>query len=180
MNTQLPSQPPPAQPSIIQQTTVIQVGQAKSVALAVVLALLFGPLGMLYGTIPGAIVMFFVNLFVAIPTLGLGLFLTIPIGAIWAGVAASSHNKALGVAAQSVAAPAVQSPPPSGQTPAGWYPEVDGGARQRYWDGQQWTEHIHDPTSPQADVPTQIKAGAKESDDGRLIVTLPPEEPSDG
>lgn len=26
------------------------------------------------------------------------------------------------------------------QTPAGWYPQNDG--RQRYWDGQQWTEHF--------------------------------------
>ena len=26
------------------------------------------------------------------------------------------------------------------QTPAGWYPQEDG--RQRYWDGQQWTEHF--------------------------------------
>ncbi|MGG5257536.1 Ltp family lipoprotein [Phycicoccus avicenniae] len=25
-------------------------------------------------------------------------------------------------------------------TPAGWYPQNDG--RQRYWDGQQWTEHF--------------------------------------
>ena len=26
------------------------------------------------------------------------------------------------------------------RTPAGWYPQQDG--RQRYWDGQQWTEHF--------------------------------------
>lgn len=26
------------------------------------------------------------------------------------------------------------------QSPAGWYPQPDG--RQRYWDGQQWTEHF--------------------------------------
>src|SRR5689334_25204136 len=25
-------------------------------------------------------------------------------------------------------------------TPAGWYPQNDG--QQRYWDGQQWTEHF--------------------------------------
>jgi uncharacterized RDD family membrane protein YckC len=34
------------------------------------------------------------------------------------------------------------------QIPAGWYPDpapqsVPG--RQRYWDGQRWTEHLHDP-----------------------------------
>jgi hypothetical protein len=26
-------------------------------------------------------------------------------------------------------------------TPAGWYPDPDGGAGQRYWDGTAWTEH---------------------------------------
>jgi len=25
-------------------------------------------------------------------------------------------------------------------SPAGWYPQPDG--QQRYWDGQQWTEHL--------------------------------------
>lgn len=28
-------------------------------------------------------------------------------------------------------------------TPAGWYD--DGSGRQRWWDGTQWTEHLHDP-----------------------------------
>jgi hypothetical protein len=25
--------------------------------------------------------------------------------------------------------------------PAGWYPDADNPALQRYWDGTQWTEH---------------------------------------
>lgn len=180
MNAQVPSPPPPAQTSIVQQTTVIQVGQAKSVALAVILALLFGPLGMLYATIPGAIAMFFINLLVGIPTLGLGLFLTIPIGAIWAGVAASSHNKGLGMATQSVVAPAVQPSPSPVQAPAGWYPDNDGSGRQRYWDGQQWTDHVHDSTPAQADVPTQVEPGPMAGASGPLVVTLPPEETGEG
>ncbi len=85
---------PPA-PVAVQQTTVIHVGAHKSVVGAVLLAFFFGPLGMLYATVPGAIVMFFVNIIVAIPTLGLGLFVTFPIGVIWAGLAADSQNKRL-------------------------------------------------------------------------------------
>lgn len=39
------------------------------------------------------------------------------------------------------------------QIPAGWYPDPDPeqtteGA-QRYWDGRQWTEHVHVPAPPQ-------------------------------
>ena len=30
-------------------------------------------------------------------------------------------------------------------TPAGWYPQPDG--QQRYWDGQQWTQHTR-PVTP--------------------------------
>ncbi|MBO9520907.1 MAG: RDD family protein [Nocardioidaceae bacterium] len=39
------------------------------------------------------------------------------------------------------------------QTPAGWYPEPDPAyadrpGRLRYWDGQRWTEHVHEPAAP--------------------------------
>lgn len=42
-------------------------------------------------------------------------------------------------------------------TPAGWYPQDDG--RQRYWDGQQWTEHFAPGTSAAA-VPSAAAANA--------------------
>ncbi|WP_290703814.1 MULTISPECIES: DUF2510 domain-containing protein [Gordonia] len=32
-------------------------------------------------------------------------------------------------------------PPPPPSVPAGWYPDADNPALQRYWDGTQWTEH---------------------------------------
>lgn len=42
----------------------------------------------------------------------------------------------------------------SGQppTPAGWYPDPQGQAAQRYWDGSQWTDHT-------SDVPTAAATG---------------------
>ncbi|HEY0254079.1 MAG TPA: hypothetical protein VGC41_21270 [Kofleriaceae bacterium] len=59
------------------------------------LALLFGPLGMIYSTGLGALVMFVVNLLLVVAGAGLGLIVTIPICAVWAGIAASNHNDSL-------------------------------------------------------------------------------------
>lgn len=53
-----------------QQTAIVDYGSRKSVALAIILAFLFGPLGMLYSTIIGALVMFLINLFVGFFTGG--------------------------------------------------------------------------------------------------------------
>lgn len=33
-------------------------------------------------------------------------------------------------------------------TPPGWYPDPSQPARQRYFDGNQWTEHVSDPAPP--------------------------------
>jgi hypothetical protein len=107
-----PLPPPPpapvhysAPPAMAMQQTVINVGSEKSVVGAVILALLFGPLGMLYSTALGAVVMFFVNLVVAVVTLGIGLLLTVPLGAIWAGIAASASNGRIRGAVSQAAAP---------------------------------------------------------------------------
>ena len=49
-------------------------------------------------------------------------------------------------------------------TPAGWYD--DGSGRQRWWDGQQWTEHV--VTAPQTDAnPTTDSAAEPDSDPAR-------------
>ncbi len=71
----------------------IVVVSTKSVGLVVVLTILFGPLGMLYSTILGGIIMGVISIVVGIVTLGLGLIITWPICVIWAVVAANSHNK---------------------------------------------------------------------------------------
>jgi len=47
--------------------------------------------------------------------------------------------------------PVVASVAPAAATaPAGWYPVVAGSPQQRWWDGTQWTEHIHDPRTAAA------------------------------
>ena len=65
----------------------------KSMAVAILLALFFGPLGMLYSTVMGGVVMIVISILVGIFTLGFGLFITWPICVIWAAVATNSHNK---------------------------------------------------------------------------------------
>jgi hypothetical protein len=69
------------------------VPREKSVAIAVLLALMFGPLGMFYATISGALMMMFAGgLFTAV-TLGAGVVLVVPICMLWAGSAAALHNQ---------------------------------------------------------------------------------------
>ncbi len=63
--------------------------QQKSVLLSLVLTFFFGPLGMLYSTVIGAIVMLVLYLAIGIPTLGWGLTVLHPIAMIWGAVAAS-------------------------------------------------------------------------------------------
>ncbi|KAB7731454.1 hypothetical protein F5984_11745 [Rudanella paleaurantiibacter] len=76
----------PAQPQSIIVT------QPKSKGLAFLLCFLFGPLGMLYTTITGAIVMFIVSLLAALITFGLGFFFTWPICIIWGVLAAGKGS----------------------------------------------------------------------------------------
>jgi hypothetical protein len=65
----------------------------KSVGLAFLLALVFGPLGMLYTTVAGAIIMLIVNAVVGTLTVGLGLVITWPLCVVWSCLAAASHNR---------------------------------------------------------------------------------------
>src|ERR1044072_1961973 len=102
-------------PVAVQQTTVIQMGSQKSVVGAVLRALFFGPLGMLYATVSGALIMFGISFLVAIVTLGLGLLFIGPICAIWAGISASNYNNRLqGMSTHQVAASAAT------VSPAAW------------------------------------------------------------
>lgn len=78
-----------------QKPNVIVAKTTKSVGLAFILSALFGPIGMFYSTVIGGIVMLIVDLVVGFLTFGLGLIITVPIGVIWATMAAYSYNKKL-------------------------------------------------------------------------------------
>jgi len=67
----------------------------KSPGIAILLPILFGPIGMFYSTIGGAIIILLVSLVVGVLTLGLGLLVTWPICILWAALAASAYNKRL-------------------------------------------------------------------------------------
>lgn len=74
--------------SVIVNNQVTLTRPEKSPMVAFLLALLFGPLGMLYSTVLGALVMFVVDAILVVPTFGFVFFVTIPIGCIWAALAA--------------------------------------------------------------------------------------------
>ena len=71
--------------------TVVVV-QKKSMGLAFLLTFLFGPLGMLYSTISGAIIMLVVSVVLAIPTGGLSAIVTWPASIVWGLLACKAHN----------------------------------------------------------------------------------------
>jgi hypothetical protein len=79
------------------QTTkqVVVVSSTKSVGISIILTFLFGPLGMFYSTISGAVIMCVLSIIVALFTAGIGLIVTWPISIIWGALAASSYNKSL-------------------------------------------------------------------------------------
>lgn len=86
-----------------QQVKHIVVTPTKSVGLAIILTVLFGPLGMFYTTIWGGIIMSVVFLLVVMVvgslTLGLGLVVVLPIlwaiCVLWAAMASNSYNRKL-------------------------------------------------------------------------------------
>jgi hypothetical protein len=71
----------------------------KSVGVALLLTFFFGPLGMLYSTVTGALVMIVVSIVLGVFTLGFSFLVTWPVCMIWGTMAASTHNqKVLGMA----------------------------------------------------------------------------------
>jgi hypothetical protein len=42
----------------------------------------------------------------------------------------------------------------SSNPPAAWFPDPWGAAEMRYWDGSQWTGHVHPPAVSQAPAAT--------------------------
>ncbi|MBL8963788.1 MAG: hypothetical protein KF787_10490 [Phycisphaeraceae bacterium] len=72
--------------------------ERKSVGLAFLLAVVFGPLGMLYTTVAGAIVMLIVTAVVGALTAGVGLLVTWPACVLWACVSAARSQRRMVVA----------------------------------------------------------------------------------
>ncbi|MDZ4810933.1 MAG: zinc ribbon domain-containing protein [Bacteroidota bacterium] len=82
-----------SKPASNQTSNVVIVGTQKSVGTAFILAFLFGPLGLLYASVVGGFIMFFVGLlsFFVLPLVGYILVHIVCI--IWAIVAAQNSNQ---------------------------------------------------------------------------------------
>lgn len=78
-----------------ENVNVVVTKSPKSVGISIALTLFFGPLGMFYSTILGAIIMGIIDIIVGIFTLGIGLLFTWPIQIIWAAIAINMYNKKL-------------------------------------------------------------------------------------
>ena len=80
-------------------TKVIVVKPEKSVLAAFALTFFFGPLGLLYTSILGGIILFVVALLLAIFTFGFGALITWPVAMVWGVLAAlaSKRNKSVTV-----------------------------------------------------------------------------------
>jgi hypothetical protein len=74
--------------------TVI-VARTKSVALSLILTFFFGPLGMLYSTIWGAVVMIVLSIPAFIITFGHAGFIIWPVSMIWGAWATHRYNQRL-------------------------------------------------------------------------------------
>ncbi len=83
-------------PTSTYPTRVIVVDR-KSIGLAFLLALFFGPLGMLYTTVGGAIFMLIVSGIVGTLTAGVGLAITWPLCILWSCISAAKHNDRAGL-----------------------------------------------------------------------------------
>jgi hypothetical protein len=65
----------------------------KSVGAALVLTFFFGPLGLFYVTVTGAVIMTVVSIVVAILTIGFGLIIMWVISMVWSAVVASKQHQ---------------------------------------------------------------------------------------
>ena len=76
-----------------QQTNVLLLASMeKSAALAFALTLFFGPLGLLYASPAGGLILFLVAIPLCAITFGLGIGLVWPISMAWALIATAAYN----------------------------------------------------------------------------------------
>ena len=91
-----PMYPPNIVINNVVQTAAVAgtLGRRKSVGVAFVLTFFFGPLGMFYSTVSGALVMLLISLVLVPVTAGVGSILVWPASIVWGCVAASRTNSA--------------------------------------------------------------------------------------
>ena len=79
-------------PNPVFQQTVVSFGNQKSVLVAFLLAFFFGPLGLLYSSITGGVILMIIGIPIGILTLGFGLIFIWIASVIWAIIATNSVN----------------------------------------------------------------------------------------
>lgn len=87
----------------VSQTNIVIVGKAKSTGTAFILAFLFGPLGLLYATVPGGLIMIVLALILFFVLPLVGPIITWIVSIIWAVAAANAANSKLHSQAGSIA-----------------------------------------------------------------------------
>lgn len=78
-----------------QMVQVVVAKSEKSMGLAVVLAAIFGPLGLFYSSIIGGLIMLPVSVLVGVLTLGIGFLFTWPVCILWAYLSTKRYNAKL-------------------------------------------------------------------------------------
>ncbi len=138
----------------------------KSTWLAVVLTLIFGPLGLLYVAVVPALILLLISI-TGYFTLGATTLLAWIVSIIWGGAVASRRHRAFlswraSTASQGIPAPGHQQAAglayfPS-QTaplpPAGWYPDALDPSKARWWDGSRWGDNVRSASQvPHTETP---------------------------
>lgn len=77
------------------QPQIIVAKSPKSVGIALILTLLFGPLGLLYATVTGGLIMITIGVILGVLTLGMAFIVVWPISIIWSYFAVKKYNEAL-------------------------------------------------------------------------------------
>jgi len=72
--------------------TIVAVGQKKSMVVALLLTFFFGPLGLLYATVSGGLILLVLTIIIGFFTLGLGFIIGWIASMIWAVIAVNSNN----------------------------------------------------------------------------------------
>ena len=75
------------------QTTRVVVAPRKSILISLILTFLFGPLGMLYSTIIGSIIMIIISIVAAVFTAGGSIIVTWVISMVWGLIAVERYNR---------------------------------------------------------------------------------------